>query len=270
MANRYDPMAVEGTWRDPYPKLNLNDDYIGDGYPLCKQLPSNHFLRKGATYRLLGSQKMAEMQTENPYLTFNNLERFQLSTNSSLYKELCNASEPGGACSYQPLIILDKNLVCYDKECGVDNLSVLVVTDDIKYEYVRPPCVEYSFETGNVFKILNRYKKAMCLHGEIDDVAMPACCLTNNPNHHLANHMDYFCDFSFERSSYTTTRSRCQSQNLTNSNENPDTCDWWYFRRHSHVDNNRPGCFEYMHQWEATWHWTNQTCNILAKGKTDY
>ena len=31
------------------------DRYLGDGYPLCSSLPRNAFLRRGATFILLGT-----------------------------------------------------------------------------------------------------------------------------------------------------------------------------------------------------------------------
>jgi len=53
--NRIDPMQLHAEWRDVYPKIHLENGYIGDGYPLCVDLPDKEFLRKGAKYRLLGS-----------------------------------------------------------------------------------------------------------------------------------------------------------------------------------------------------------------------
>jgi hypothetical protein len=62
--NKIDPMLLDGEKRDPFPKLNLENGYIGDGYPLCADLPSNHFLRKGATYRAVGNFNQPELSVE--------------------------------------------------------------------------------------------------------------------------------------------------------------------------------------------------------------
>jgi hypothetical protein len=53
-SNRIDPMQIDENWRDRFPKMGLNRQYIGDGLPLCTDLVDKHFLAKGATYRLLG------------------------------------------------------------------------------------------------------------------------------------------------------------------------------------------------------------------------
>ena len=62
--NRIDPMRIYGPWRDPFPKMNLHNEFIGDTYPLCVDFPSKQFLRKGATYRLLGSYPLPTEQHE--------------------------------------------------------------------------------------------------------------------------------------------------------------------------------------------------------------
>jgi len=37
--NNIDPINIAADRRDFYPKLGINDIYIGDGYPLCSDLP---------------------------------------------------------------------------------------------------------------------------------------------------------------------------------------------------------------------------------------
>ncbi len=260
MPNRLDPMVLEGTWRDAFPKMDLNQGFIGDRFPLCVDLPENHFLRYGATYRLIGSAFRAEMQYEYPQHNYTNVDRFRLDANSMLYQKLCNADDSGGDCNYRPLIILDENLDCYNKECDVDNLSVIVVEDnthgDVKYEYVRPTCVELAFQNDQKLnKVVDRYTRAMCLNKDIDDVAMLACCRTSNI--FLAG---YDCEFSFERTSYSTTQNRCQ-----NIFDNLDTCDWRNIRIGANNEND--GCFFSLPQTDTSWHWTNQTCSMMVKGK---
>ena len=51
--NFIDPLRLKH-YRDIFPKANLYGGYLGDGYPLCNEAPLRSFLRKGATYRLLG------------------------------------------------------------------------------------------------------------------------------------------------------------------------------------------------------------------------
>ena len=271
MPNRIDPMVLEGNRRDAFPKMDLNEGFIGDSYPLCVDLPEKHFLRYGATYRLIGSAPRAEMQYEQPWHDYTNVDRFQLNTNSMLYQELCNADEPGGNCNYRPIISLDRNLNCYNEECNVDNLSVIVVEDhahgNVKYEYVRPPCVEHAFQNDQELKkVTDRFRRAMCLNKDIDDVAMPACCLTSDPQHWLYGIADYYCDFSFERTSYNTAQSRCENMNIPNF-DNPDTCDWKNTRIWSSDQNDRSGCFFGIPDTDISWHWTNQACKMMVKGE---
>ena len=59
--NFVDPLRLKH-YRDIFPKANLYGGYLGDGYPLCNEAPSRSFLRKGATYRLLGKSL-----TDNSY-----------------------------------------------------------------------------------------------------------------------------------------------------------------------------------------------------------
>lgn len=263
-------MAVDGRWRDPFPKMDLNRRYIGDGYPLCIDLPSQHFLRVGATYRLLGSAHRTKMQYETIFADYDTqIERFKLDTNSELYQKLCNMNNQG-ICEFKPVVTLDENLQCTGKECGIDNLSAVIVQDDpagpLKYEYVRPACVEHAFyENGSVKKIVSRGKEAMCLHEKIDDVAMDACCLGAGTNDFFSTWADYLCEFSFERSSYGTTQTRCQSQNYP-AYPTPDTCDWSEIRLNG-SPHPLQACQLSLHPDEVSWHWTNQSCGFKAKGK---
>ena len=52
--NFIDPSRIRATWRDVFPKMNLWSGYLGDGYPICAELPARNFLRAGATYQYLG------------------------------------------------------------------------------------------------------------------------------------------------------------------------------------------------------------------------
>ena len=50
-----DPLQIKRVEdRDWFPKIDFDSGYIGDGYPLCSDLPDKHFLKRKATYRLLG------------------------------------------------------------------------------------------------------------------------------------------------------------------------------------------------------------------------
>ena len=49
--NVVDPMQIKPSWRDAFPKMDLHDNYVGDGYPLCAELPPRAFLRAGGRAR---------------------------------------------------------------------------------------------------------------------------------------------------------------------------------------------------------------------------
>lgn len=261
-------MAVEGTWRDPLPKLDLEKNFIGDGYPLCTDLPARHFLRVGGTYRLLGSADRAEMQHEHHTQNYDTIKRFELDPSSNLFQKLCNFDKSSQSCNFLPLVELDENLECYDNECEVDNLNVVIVSGDIKYEYVRPACIELAFHnTAKLRKVVDRFQNAMCLHKDIDDVGMPSCCFAYSPDQtQLHGNAEYTCDFSYERTSYDTMQSRCESRATPGHLLAPDTCDWTYIRYWDNVFHPQEGCQDYFEK--ATWHWTSATCSIMVKGKS--
>jgi hypothetical protein len=268
MPNRMDPMAISGQYRDPFPKLGLYGGFIGDGYPLCTELPPKHFLKKGATYRLAGSALRTEMEYEPYYYNMTKAQRFQLDSNSKLYETLCNANNLG-KCVYRSNIVLTENLDCYGTECAVDNVNMVLLEEDIKYEYVRQPCVELAFyNSQELNKITSRYYRgAMCLNKNIDDVAMHACCLiADNPLHWMSVHAENFCDFSFEKSSFATNQDRCQNIN-TADYPSANTCDWISIRNSPNNENDRGYCNFWIHPHDPDWHWTNQTCNMMVKGK---
>ena len=64
--NGVDPMTIDVRYRDMFPKMGLNGRYIGDGFPLCADLPKHHFLKRGAKYVLLGYNPQPELQEDDP------------------------------------------------------------------------------------------------------------------------------------------------------------------------------------------------------------
>ena len=141
--NVIDPMRIKPGWRDPFPKMGLHSDYIGDGYPLCVDLPPRGFLRRGARYRLLGYTD-TPIWTNQPGMAMQEPGRFTLETASSLYAVLANVSSAD--------IVLEAPLACHGAECRVETLDVINVTladgRTVFYEYIRPPCVHFAFYDG--------------------------------------------------------------------------------------------------------------------------
>ena len=97
--NMLDHMTIVPSYHDMFPKSDLTGGYIGDGYPLCVDLPSKMFIRKGATYKLLGDSPSPQA-FEDPS-SFNSdptVIHFVLDENSLLREKLCNSV--GGKCEY--------------------------------------------------------------------------------------------------------------------------------------------------------------------------
>lgn len=138
--------------RDFFPKLGLLQQYVGDGYPLCTDLPEKHFLKAGAKYRLVNSDGQPELQVDNPYwvdeawVSSTGAQRMSADPSGALYAKLCQSNN--GECQYQTLVDLDSDLACTGDECAVDTIRTIQVETGIFYEYIRTPCVEQAFYEG--------------------------------------------------------------------------------------------------------------------------
>ena len=138
--NIIDPMVIKPGWRDPFPKMNLFSTYIGDGYPLCVDLPSRGFLRRGARFRLIGYAD-TPVWTKQPGTVMQTPGRFALDPASSLYAALANVTSADA--------VLNASLPCFGAECRVETLDVINVTladgATVYYEYIEQPCVGLAF-----------------------------------------------------------------------------------------------------------------------------
>ena len=112
VASRVDPMTLVSEWHDLFPKSDLMGGYIGDrNYPLCIDLPNQHFLKEGATFRLLGSRNRPEL-LDDPWNweTEPLIKRLTLTKDSPLYKKLCASETEGGPCVFPAKVVLDADL----------------------------------------------------------------------------------------------------------------------------------------------------------------
>lgn len=239
--NRLDPMYIVQDWRDRFPKTDLTEGYIGDGYPLCTDLPERMFLRKGAKYRLLGPNPLPELIKDNPDLANPNydIKRFVLAP-GPLRVAL---SQVGG--EWKGVVVLDSNLLCTGDECDVDTVRVVKV-DDIYYEYVAPPCVQQAFY--NDAKGVGRYYRSdegtMCANPRLPH-ASEACC---EPDDYLSLSLaSRNCKYDGERVTYSTAEERCDSLCV-------------YKDMDGVVPKNRR---------HTGYHWTPAPCNIQVKINRD-
>ena len=142
-----DPMVISATMRDILPKTDLEGGYIGDRVaPLCEDLPSKHFLRKGATYRALGSRAQPEMQADSSeWADSSNYKQLEVFPSAPLFDKLC-APDANGDCTLPSKVTLDHNLVYDDAaklgpEYDVDTIRTVRLSvglsAPIYFEYIR-------------------------------------------------------------------------------------------------------------------------------------
>lgn len=213
-------MKIDHSYRDVYPKTNLVGGYIGDHVALCEDLPDKHFLKKGATFRALGSKPIPEMQRDmSDWYKNPDFKRLQLLPSSPLYAKLC-AVDANGDCTTPATVVLDENLV-YDtaaqvfEEYQVDTIRTVALyvglESPIYYEYVRQPCVELTF--------YNDAKKVMKDQVWPGGIMAPSMC--GNPKLEVAATMcmdsngsagKIKCTYQGERQKYSSSEAVCASE----------------------------------------------------------
>jgi len=230
--NRVDPMRIEADWRDRFPKSDLYGGYVGDGYPLCADLPPRQYLRKGSKYKLLGGSKLPTLMTDG---TYDDQQLFILdSTLSQLYPLLCK--DEGNGCTHPLEVTLDSNLGLDIQEIEVDEVRVVEVTPGLYYEYVRPPCVEHAFY-DNALKLDNSRSTLSVCANPLLAVASSACCDSGSTKAAPINRYDV------ERMTFATQNERCQSAGKT-------SCDFTSYDNWKDSD---------------VYYWTNAECSISVK-----
>jgi hypothetical protein len=133
--NWVDPMPISPQFRDALPKMDLHDGYIGDGYPLCADLPPRAFLRMSARFVRRATMAATDVAVLQPR-----------AANSPLYAALC--ARAGARCTFPSTLELTSNLACDDAECTLKQLDAVKIVDGASeawYEYVRVPCVKLAF-----------------------------------------------------------------------------------------------------------------------------
>lgn len=238
--NYIDPLFINWEKRDLFPKSNLNGGFIGDGYPLCEDLPERAFLRIGAKYRVLGSSPAQELvHEENNVVESLTAKRLVLNPRTSqLYPKLCVKSSADRPCEHPSIVILDENLACDENEC-VDTIRVVQV-DDVFYEYIpNIPCVELGFyEDGVKLSYRRKSESGLCANPKIASAGI-SCCQGS------ADIANTNCVYAGERASFETSKQRC-------SDDGGTLCD--YVR-----SEDSDGCPRSGYQW------TTQDCSLAAK-----
>ena len=175
-------MKVRIEWRDHFPKMGLNGQYIGDGYQLCKDLPADSFLRKGAKWKLLGKTKISTDQDlilERKYSADSpnsDVKVTILDQASNLRRKLCDPID--GKCTFPSVVELPWNVPCVGVECSLRSIRIVKI-GEVYYEFIRPSCVHlHFFGTGKVISMSKStwWKGETKCASKDNVVASAACC----------------------------------------------------------------------------------------------
>ena len=242
--------------------MGLDGKYIGDGYPLCADLPKKHFLKAGAEYRLVNANGRPELQIDPSAWKSGHIVRLRADPAGELYGSLCG-SNPDGKCKYAPVVKLPRNLDCKGVECNLDTVRTIQVEAGVFYEYVRPACVEQAFYNDAVRIVPqdSRRGQVMCADPRTE-AANSACCDTRRKcctTIEKDGFLTYVArasgqNYWGERMTYETAQGRCskESKGLCASPNMNTFC----YNEHGGCSNDR---------WVATHYWTSASCTVLAK-----
>ena len=252
--NFIDPMMMISRYIDHLPKKGLDNRYIGDGYPLCNDLPNQHFLKAGAKYRLLANDKPTLLNENMHYKEFAPPKRVVLDANSLLGAAMCQTPGESPCTSFKAKVVLAADIAsCSGIECDIHDPRVIQVADGIFYEYIRPACVQRAYYPNP--KRVNAYWGYHMCADPSSPSAATVCC------DELDKGWDgIYRDENFygERVTYSEAEARCNS---TASNQ---LCTMPYIW-HTGCDNTTfGGCdVEYIS------YWTKADCTLAVKLNVD-
>lgn len=212
--NYVDVLRMQPSWRDSLPKLGLDAFYIGDGLPLCADLPDKHFLKKGAAYILLGSVPKPKYHYEpDNWYQDQDTTRTALDVSSSeLHARLCNKDPNTGRCRFSSKVVLDEDVECYGVECMIQAPRIVQVEPNVYYEYVRMPCAfQAYFAEGKV--VSGSEGQLACGDGRAE-VGSITCCQEGGGAYSPAP-----LQFSGERATFTEAERRCAEAGATTCRE---------------------------------------------------
>ena len=201
--NNVDPMNLRPDWRDIFPKLDLHGGYIGDGFPLCADLPAQLFLRPGARYTYHGPKLTEEMTR-----SFEGEGLPLIDPSSSLYAELCwGGGKSAGRCTFRSQVTLQTELACSGIECMVDTTTVRLLklvngNSTTFFEWLRPACVEMAVYS-DAKRIFMSNNKDFDMCADPETAAAGSCCVSRGAG------VLGMCRFAAERMSYATAKARC-------------------------------------------------------------
>jgi hypothetical protein len=184
--------------------MGLGNWYIGDGLPLCSDLPNRHFLRAGATYRLLGSAAVGELLNEDAdWVSSDSVVRLRLDESSALFTILCSAVNGSNEdCRFKAKTVIEESITCTGLECDVESPRVVEVNGAF-FEYVRPSCVYTSFY-DEAKTLRTRNGSYFC--GDPNTVIGGTNCCDGEQDEWAVHDFEIFTG---ERNSYETSAAKC-------------------------------------------------------------
>jgi hypothetical protein len=187
--NYVDPMQLKVGWRDQLPKTKLQKGYLGDGFPLCSDLPNSHFLMKGSTYTYTGNVSAFGA-------TFDETEKFGHFTpdaaESKLHAALCKVDTQTGSCTFPVEVILERTLECNGvAECDADDVKVVKVLSADGgvgfYNHIPTRCTRMAlFESGTLVAIAQ--DEWQCIDPLLPGTTGNVCC--NNTDGTYLHHTE--------------------------------------------------------------------------------
>ena len=264
--SRMEPMQLRINRHDFFPKSSVSGGWIGDRYPLCVDLPKHHFLKIGASFRLLGGSSEPRFQYNNPnWEGDEGIRRFVLEKGSSLYQKLCNPNG-AGVCQLTNTVTLDENIPCFNRECRIDTLAVVQVAPGTFYEYIRKPCVQMSFYNGakKVFSgagpylhdlDTRQYTHSMCADPRLEE-ASRLCCIDG------IGQYSYKFEYHGELLNYATNEAQCLADGGT-------LCDPLVLQAYTYRMASTRTRYDRLNTDTNLFFWTSDPCEQQVKVRSD-
>ena len=220
-----DPMWIDPQYRDDLPKTKLKrTGYIGDAYPICGDLPPQHFLTKGATFIYSGETSADDVEsvTHEHRAKIDLLGRFSPApATSALHSKLCAPASVGAKCEFPSKVTLDENLACDGIECTTTTIFTVQIVDPNDankvryYTYQSVPCVRMGLFAGGI--VSKHPPHAKQCSDPTQSIAGPVCCKDNISHGSNVQTSDdanrkKMCQFWGEMMNQEQAQARCEEQ----------------------------------------------------------
>ncbi|KAK1734854.1 DUF1800 domain-containing protein, partial [Skeletonema marinoi] len=264
-----DPLYINPESRDHFPKSNLYGGFIGDQVALCNDLPDRAFLRKGATYKILGSDPTPTLLSSEVAVEMNpDRPKMELLPSSPLFNRLCSP-DSNGDCTFPSKVVLEDNLFYDDAaKLGLEYKVETLRTVEMKagmshpmyYEYVRQPCVEHSFYS-DAKKVIQGQVSGDAVQDNVmcADPTLPvATSMCLEPDSEQSVGGTVHCNYMGERMTYNSAIETCAAKGL-------ELGEPWLFRNYPHES----GPCAKGASFTDFRSWTDSTCQVKVKVSFD-